>query len=468
VNIGILTLTILVLLSPGFFFRRGYYSGVFSKQYFKQNIVESILWTIIPSVIIHIAGYSFFIQWDFEIDLEIFSILLSTSATKLELEYAFQCIFNYFPSIFSYFILICFLSFVFGIIWKKIIRDYFLDSRFKVLRFKNYWHYIFTGEILNFPNIPGNPIDANNAYLDLICTIGDESYIYRGFLLDYQLSKEHELESLALFGVKRRRLNQDTLNLQANDESGDSNDLELAKITSDPYYSIKGQFIVFKYHEIKHINITYYSLDELTDDEVPKDLIISNPTLKKGWFLFHMGWIFFFIFGYWYLNKMPAETLMFTNKYVDSITVSLLSILLIISITHNQIKNAYGKIQKDGFLFGFIGGVLGSVFVYFIADRTMSFQLFHLNIMLTLPIALGSIAGSAKGWLGSIFFVLIGIGISIYCLYTVDSGIENTFWRMFGIMVLGLLISWAFRILIIVNNFQEYWKDKILNSKIGY
>nr|WP_299168757.1 hypothetical protein [uncultured Allomuricauda sp.] len=346
------------------------------------------------------------------------------------------------------------MSFAFGITWKKIVRDYFLDSRFKILRFRNYWHYIFTGEILNFPNIPGDPVDASSAYLDLICTIGDQNYIYRGFLLDYQLSKEHELESLALFGVKRRKLSNDF----------NSNDKNLSE-GSDPYYTIQGQFIVFKYDEIKHINITYYNL-EVEADEKPesKGLIVSNPALKKGWFLFHLGWISFFVLYFRYLLNSIAEPLLFPNQYLDSIFFSSLFIIIISSISNNQVRNAYQKTNPWGTLIGILLGLIATCFMVFLSIKTTDIALHQIISVSAILIAMGSISGAAKGWFASLVFVLIGILVSIYFIYSMDENVSVNFSKMVTIILGGLFISWLFRLLIIVDNFQAYWKKRFLQK----
>lgn len=244
-NIGVLSLTFLTLCSPGFFFRRGYYSGVFSKQYFKQNILESILWTIIPSIFIHIIAYCVCVRWFYEININVFSVLLSSTSDTTQLNTAFSNIYQYITPIFLYFFLLSFTSLILGYFWKGFVRKYLLDSRFKTLRFQNEWHYVFSGEILGFPNVPGNPVDATFAYIDMLCCIGSETYIYGGLLMDYKLSKDNTLDSIALTQVRRRNIKDDTKN------------------PTKSYYHVEGEFTIFKYEEIKHLNITYYSLEDV-------------------------------------------------------------------------------------------------------------------------------------------------------------------------------------------------------------
>lgn len=252
-NIGILSLTILALCSPGFFFRRGYYSGVFSKQYFKQNIVESVLWTIIPSIFLHLFAYLLVVQWFYSLDLHVFSILLSSNSDSDQLNIAFIKIYSYISPILFYFFFLSLFSLILGYLYKALVRRYLLDSKFKILRFQNEWHYIFSGEILGFPNIPGNPVDTNFAYIDLICTIGSETYIYCGVLMDYKLSNDNKLDSIALTQVRRRNIKDKP------DYKG-----------KNPYYFVTGEFTIFKYDEIKHLNITYYSLEnqEVIEEEI--------------------------------------------------------------------------------------------------------------------------------------------------------------------------------------------------------
>lgn len=243
-NLGLLAFTILVFCTPGFFFRRAYYSGVFSKQYFKQNFVESITSTLLPSLLIHMCGYFVMVQWNFEFDIPTIATLISGSDDVMLIIAALDNLYYHFFKIFIYFFLLNTLSFMLGYLWKFIVRKYRLDSRLKLLRFKNEWHYIFSGEILNFPNVAGDSSDINFAYIDVVTEIDGASYIYSGILLEYILSKEHILETICLSNVRRRKIS---------DEFTPSSD----------YYYVPGNFIVFKYNQIQNINITYYNWEEV-------------------------------------------------------------------------------------------------------------------------------------------------------------------------------------------------------------
>jgi len=242
-NLGILAFTILVLCTPGFFFRKAYYSGVFSKQYFKQSFIDNVTSTLLPSLIIHLVGYVLIVRWKFEIDIESFGILISGTDDVTQVQKALGSIQENFLPILSYFTFINAISFILGFFWKYEVRKNNWDSRFKMLRFRNEWHYIFSGEILNFPNISGDSNEISFAYVDIVTEIDGLAYIYSGLLQEYILSKEHILETICLSNVRRRKIQDD------NEEKS-------------KYYYIPGNFVVFKYNQIKNINITYYSLRE--------------------------------------------------------------------------------------------------------------------------------------------------------------------------------------------------------------
>jgi hypothetical protein len=62
-NIAFATAIIFILLIPGILFRRFYFSGEFSKQFFKSTAFELFASTSIPSILLHviwIAGVSRF------------------------------------------------------------------------------------------------------------------------------------------------------------------------------------------------------------------------------------------------------------------------------------------------------------------------------------------------------------------------------------------------------------------------
>ena len=206
--------------------------------------MDGVTSTILPSLVIHFVAYYLFVQWNYTIDIKTISILVSGTDDVSTVHHALESIQGNFSAVLNYFLVVNMLSFISGYLWKSIVRGYYLDSKFKILRFKNEWHYIFSGEILNFPKIPGQSRDIGFAYVDVVTEIDGEGYLYSGILMEYILSKEHILETICLANVRRRKISEEVQ-------------------SENDYYYIPGNFIIFKYNHIQNLNITYYNWEEV-------------------------------------------------------------------------------------------------------------------------------------------------------------------------------------------------------------
>jgi len=150
-----------------------------------------------------------------------------------------------------------------GYLVRKLIRKLKLDRKYKLLRFQNEWHYVFTGEILDFPKVPGKSEEVDITYIDALVKTDEGTIIYMGLLADYVLSKDGGLDRIYLKDVRRRFLNNQTE--QAEDNS------------TNKYYELPGEFFVLAYDKIINLHITYYkvSIDAQLEQEI-KDIDIEN------------------------------------------------------------------------------------------------------------------------------------------------------------------------------------------------
>ncbi len=208
-NIALATLFLLILLYPGFIFRRFYYTEEFSKEYFKQSITDLLVAAILPSVLLHIAGYYLFIHPRYSIHITTIGTLLSGTSDGTKVTDAFEGIYAQARSIVIYFIGVSLLAAIAGLGAKYIVRSAKLDRKLKLFRFQNEWHYIFSGEILDFPRVPGNPDDISIRYIDALVKSDSGTIIYTGILADYVLSKDGGIDRIYLTNVKRRYLKDD-------------------------------------------------------------------------------------------------------------------------------------------------------------------------------------------------------------------------------------------------------------------
>lgn len=242
-NIALATIALFILLTPGLLFRRLYYSEEFSKEYFRQSYLELFFSSIIPSLLLHVIGYFCFVAPKHEIDPEIIGTLLSGSDDANRVTHAFNSIFDDAKLILEYFFSLYILAISFGYSSKRVIRATKLDRKLKLFRFQNEWHYLFSGEILDFPRVSGKSEDVDFSYVDVLVKSDEGSIIYMGILADYILSKEGGLDRIYLRDVKRRYLVKDK---PVNDEN--------------PYYQMPGEFFVISAQQIINIHITYYSV----------------------------------------------------------------------------------------------------------------------------------------------------------------------------------------------------------------
>jgi len=77
-NLALSTFVLFILLLPGIFFRKFYYSEEFSKEYFKQTFLEVFLSAFVPSILFQTVWFFAVRSLGFQIDLQIFGNLLST------------------------------------------------------------------------------------------------------------------------------------------------------------------------------------------------------------------------------------------------------------------------------------------------------------------------------------------------------------------------------------------------------
>jgi hypothetical protein len=258
-NIALSSIIIFLLLLPGIVFRRFYFTEEFSKQYFKQNFFELFVSSIIPSILIHFT-LSFVASFiGYQVDLEVLGQLLTSRDYPEE---AFKNIQNNISEISTYYLISLILGTLCGYTSKKVIRNFNFDSRKKIFRFKNSWHYIFSGEFFNFPRASFDLIEdsfetIDFVYIDALVESSEGTIIYDGILVDYELSSDGGLDNLTLKDVQRRMMKDDI---------------------DKKYYEIPGHIMVLPFETIINLNFSYYKLTEIERNE---NLIEITPVLVK-------------------------------------------------------------------------------------------------------------------------------------------------------------------------------------------
>ena len=243
-SFAVSTLFLFLFILPGITFKRAYLSSVFSRKLKFSGILDEVFWALFPSIIMHIISYLLLSAasaiLDFEFDLKrVLSIALfqqenETVYVDIFLAYLLYCTF------------VMTISFFAGHASRKIIRFSKFDRKFKLFRFTNDWHYLLSGEFLDFPEVPDHPEEVSFKLVNALTSVGSLQMIYIGELIHFTLSDEGGLENIVLKDAKRRLLQDD--------------------LSDNRYYEIPGRYITIPYKTIVNINIRYFYLEEVTAD----------------------------------------------------------------------------------------------------------------------------------------------------------------------------------------------------------
>jgi hypothetical protein len=255
-NFAFTTVLLLVFLLPGAIFRRFYFTEQFSKQYSKSSFLELALSGFMGSIVLHSLWIYFASLLSTPVNFQVIGMLLMSKDFP---SFAFVNIDKYLSNITIYFSSLLILSAVFGYFSHRIIRRFGLDRKFKLLRFQNYWHYIMFGEFHDFPRAAitlqhHTTEDIELVFVDVLIETKDESLVYQGILVDYELTKEGGLDCIYLKGVKRTplsRLKNKFISTQIEQET----------------FAIPGQVMILPYSTIKNLNFSYYTIETIDDRE---------------------------------------------------------------------------------------------------------------------------------------------------------------------------------------------------------
>ena len=246
-NIAFGAVLLFVIFLPGWILRRSYLSGPFSKHFIRSSPSEEIFWSILPGLFLHAV-----LLWvgefltNYQVNIKTLGLLLTGAQTETA-SAALTSISENKWVIAIYYFAACVVALGAGNATREIVRWRNWDKSYRFFRFNNEWHYLLSGEILDFPKIPGKPREISFVWIDALVQTGEGgSVIYSGILQDYQLSSDGGLESIYLRDVARRNLA---------DDPGDS---------EQSAYTIPGKFFVIRYCHTLNLNVTYYEVEELT------------------------------------------------------------------------------------------------------------------------------------------------------------------------------------------------------------
>jgi hypothetical protein len=256
-NLLLSSILLFILVAPGLIFRFSYLQGTYAKLNFKVSAVDEIFWALIPALFFQLTAVLIldrFFSADVRIDV-IYQLITGDSSSEIN----FHTIRAGFLPFLLYTLTLILVSAGTGRLLRSIIRKLKLDLRYRFFRLTNEWHYLFSGEILDFPDVIGESENIEIIQIDLLASTSEGSVIYSGILQDYYLSKDNGLDRIYLSQVYRRKLKDD---LAPSDQSN-------IQRLDERYYQMPGELFVIHYDKIINMNVTYhrFSLEEEAANE---------------------------------------------------------------------------------------------------------------------------------------------------------------------------------------------------------
>jgi hypothetical protein len=241
-NLLFASVLLFIIFSPGIIFRWSYFSPPFSRRTIQSTIFQDIFWAIIPGLFINFVCLALIKKYyNIEIDFKTLGFLLLPNNDSTLLQNSFDKIQVNQGNIIKYLITTIAISSILGYSLKWAVRILKLDRKFQLFRFSNKWHYLLSGEILDFPGIPDKFSNITVKGIDVLCQIGNKEIIYLGELIYYHIDSNGELDSIILRYPFRRDLD------------NDDNDPE-------KFYEIPCRFLIVPAKTILNINIRYFNI----------------------------------------------------------------------------------------------------------------------------------------------------------------------------------------------------------------
>lgn len=256
-NFAFNTILLFLIIFSGLTARRAYYSKEFSKNYIKKHTFDELVGGIFIGVLLQLSAIMFLSRfWNVNFDFKALGYLLVGAKDDKNVSDSFINIQNNVGNIFLYNISLIAIAIIIGYWLRIIVRKFKLDRKLRFFRFDNEWHYILSGEILEFPSakISGKKINAKsfgNKYVNILTQVDDHFVVYSGILVEFFLSNEGGLDLLCMNGVKKKMI-----------KKGE-------KEPETIEHPMGIDIFVIAYNQILNLSVTYYTLEKIGSEKTP-------------------------------------------------------------------------------------------------------------------------------------------------------------------------------------------------------
>ena len=244
ITVGFIIVLVFIVF-PGLIFRRLYFFGEFSKQFQSGfNLVKLLSVSSIPGIINLILIFLFYDAFVSQVDL---GAIIDKIKDLNNPDFRFQKsddlplkdLINIKIAPFVGFLYVAVT--IIGISTGRLIRGIGLDTKFKILKYNNYWFYLFSGQSSNFKKmkyLAKNKMTHVFTSADILVDAENGAQLYSGIIVDYELSPTDcgTLSKVMLREAKRYSKKDNTTN---------------------GVVSIPGELFVLDCSSMKNINLTY-------------------------------------------------------------------------------------------------------------------------------------------------------------------------------------------------------------------
>lgn len=263
-NLAFPALLVLLLVLPGLIFRYSYARGDWgwSNPISFRSVSDELAYGVVLAVGLHCLWASLTGWFGYAIDFgAVLALLLGNFGQGPTMyERAVASATRYPGAIATYFLTLCTGGWLLGNRLHWAVRITRMDRRTRVLRFKNEWYYLLSGEVLSFHDTDDAERDVSGVYLSAVVDHAKASYLYRGIVADWTFDKDGQLDTISLRLAHRRLLESD-LRQDEPREPG-------VEVKPDSrYYDIHGDRLILRYSQLKTLNLDYFRLTP--DDPEP-------------------------------------------------------------------------------------------------------------------------------------------------------------------------------------------------------